>query len=139
MPCIFCEPENERTLHESKHCYVYADRYPVANGHVLIIPKRHVERFEKMSSEEILCIFNSIAISMEKLKSVNPEGFNLGANLGEAAGQTVKHLHFHLIPRRRGDSKNYVGGVRNILPTKAREISREELEKLRGAFQRSVK
>lgn len=137
MPCIFCAPEKERTLHENEHCYVYADKYPVTMGHVLIIPKRHVENFEELSSEEILSIFNAIVISIEKLKRFNPDGFNLGANLGEFAGQTVKHLHVHLIPRVRGDAENYVGGVRNILPAKAQEISRENLMKLRKAFQKS--
>jgi len=99
---------------------VVRDAYPISPGHTLIIPKRHVGSLFEISAGERTCL---LAL-LDKAKAVveqefNPDGFNIGINDGPAAGQTVPHLHIHLIPRYNGDSTDPRGGVRWIIPSKA--------------------
>ncbi len=118
--CLFCNS----TFQEDSCAFVgnwYAtpipeEHEPAARGHVLLIPYRHVELCEDLSINEQLDLFNLLRGTTMMLQREDPQirGFNFGANLGKAAGQTIAHLHFHLIPRRAGDSDEPIG-IRNAL------------------------
>ncbi len=113
--CPFCELERERVIFENKLSFALLDIYPVTKGHTLIIPKRHILKLEDLKEEEILDIFESYKKVKDGLEKVlNPEGFNFGLNLGEAAGQSIEHIHFHLIPRYSNDTKFPDGGIRKV-------------------------
>jgi ATP adenylyltransferase len=96
------------------------DKYPVTKGHTLIIPKRHFPNFFDISPDEMDDIETLLFIRKEELEATDKtiEGFNIGINIGEVAGQTVGHLHIHLIPRRKGDMDDPRGGVRGVIPEK---------------------
>jgi len=113
--CKFChEPETE-IIAENGLARAFYDKFPVNPGHVLIVPKRHIASFFDATFEELqsinLLIFRVKEILDPKL---NPDGYNIGVNVGFAAGQTIFHLHFHIIPRFKGDVDNPRGGVRKI-------------------------
>ena len=117
--CIFCEIDQSRITNQNTLAYVIADKFPVARGHTLIIPKRHVRDYFGLNDPEITAINSLILEEKEKLSlDISIEGYNVGANCGEVAGQTVFHCHIHLIPRRKGDVKNPRGGVRQIISGK---------------------
>jgi diadenosine tetraphosphate (Ap4A) HIT family hydrolase len=118
--CRFCElaaaPVGSNAL-----AYAIRDGNPVTRLHTLIIPKRHVESFFDLHGEEINAVFallNEIKSNIQH-QDATVAGFNIGVNDGEAAGQSVPHVHVHLIPRRRGDVENPRGGVRGVIPRKA--------------------
>lgn len=91
------------------------DKFPVNRGHVLVIPKRHEPSFFAITSEERNALFALLERAKEELDRIHkPDGYNIGINCGEAAGQTIFHLHIHLIPRYGGDVEKPRGGVRNI-------------------------
>ncbi|MBS0625894.1 MAG: HIT family protein [Verrucomicrobia bacterium] len=119
--CIFCQMAKEKNLllAEFKHCFVIKDQYPVSPGHLLIIPYQHTENWFT-SSSEVKAEINLILEKMKKLldDGYHPDGYNIGMNCGPAAGQTVMHLHVHLIPRYRGDMSDPRGGIRGVIPTK---------------------
>ena len=118
--CIFCELPAERIHYESDLWLMVRDGYPVSPGHTLIIPKRHVTDYFGINEEEHRELKSVINIAKETLdKEFKPDGFNIGINGGEAAGQTVFHLHIHLIPRFKGDCDDPRGGIRWIFPDKA--------------------
>ena len=117
-PCLFCEiPADSEIIAENKTTLAFYDGFPVAPGHTLIIPKRHVAGYFDLYQEELTNInelqFICRDILQEKYK---PQGFNLGVNIGEAAGQSIFHCHVHLIPRYTGDVSNPRGGVRGVIP-----------------------
>lgn len=113
--CPFCEPEKERVIYENKFSFALLDIYPVTKGHTLIIPKRHILKLEDLKEEEILDIFESYKKVKDGLeKFLKPDGFNFGLNLGEASGQSIEHIHFHLIPRYLSDTKFPDGGIRKV-------------------------
>lgn len=121
--CIFCaiarNKREARTIAEFTHCFVIEDRYPVSKGHLLIIPKEHTENWFTAKKEVQEDILKALRLMKGRLdKEFSPNGYNIGANCGEAAGQTVMHLHVHLIPRYRGDMENPLGGVRGVIPEK---------------------
>ena len=94
--------------------------YPVTKGHTLFIPKRHVQSFFDLDSNEKEAIFELLELEREKLIQQDNliTGFNIGINDGSDAGQTVMHCHVHLIPRRNGDMSDPRGGVRGVIPEK---------------------
>ena len=100
--------------------FVLEDDFPVTKHHSLIIPKRHFKDFFDITNDELLEINKLIKIQKNLILKKDPsvEGFNIGINIGSAAGQSVFHLHVHLIPRRNGDIKNPKGGVRGVIPSK---------------------
>ena len=100
-------------------CVIW-DGFPVTRLHSLVIPFRHAEDYFSLSTEEVLACDELIREARVKLLSQDPSiaGFNIGVNAGAAAGQTIFHCHFHLIPRRAGDVENPRGGVRHIIPGK---------------------
>lgn len=120
--CVFCEIQidKKRIVEENTLAYVVRDAFAVTEHHTLIIPKRHTLDYFSLYQPEITAINRLINSQKEKLdrqdKSI--QGYNIGMNAGEAAGQTVFHCHTHLIPRRINDVKNPRGGVRNVIPNK---------------------
>ena len=119
-PCIFCNEKKNNIVDENDHAYASYDPYPVSKKHCLIVPKRHVKNYFDLSEKEILAcsqLIKSMKIKIEE-KDKSVKGFNIGANSGKAAGQSIMHCHVHLIPRREGDVKNPQGGVRSVIPLK---------------------
>lgn len=120
--CLFCSDsfkEREKIM-DLNTAFAVFDKYPITEGHMLIIPYRHVPDYFALSRRELLDINTIIHIlaSNKKCCDGKVDGWNIGINCGEVAGQTILHCHVHLIPRRIGDIENPVGGVRNIFPGK---------------------
>jgi len=119
--CIFCEiAKTDRVIDQTDYCFVIRDAFPVTEGHTLIIPKRHVADYFDLTPNETSDI-QELLQKHKALIEVNDEsvdGFNIGINVGATAGQTVFHVHVHLIPRRIGDVENPKGGVRGVIPAK---------------------
>lgn len=121
--CLFCQMANgkKEVIHFAKfqHCYIIKDQFPVSPGHLLIIPYEHTENWFTASEEVQLDIMKALSFAKEQLDNeYNPHGYNIGANCGEVAGQSVMHLHVHLIPRYQGDMQDPKGGVRGVIPSK---------------------
>ena len=119
--CPFCSLPSERIIASNELALVIRDGFPVSKGHTLIIPKRHVGSWFDTSADERTAIF--ALLDQAKLildQEYNPDSYNIGINDGAAAGQTVPHLHIHLIPRYKGDQEDPRGGVRWIIPGKAK-------------------
>ena len=116
MPSPFSDKEK---IVENSHAYAVYDGYPVSKGHALVIPKREVAEIFDLNNEEYSSCFDLVKKVRDLLtKKYNPDGFNIGVNCGESAGQTVFHAHIHIIPRYKDDVPNPRGGVRNIIPGK---------------------
>lgn len=121
MSCLFCDlvKHKDKIIYDNDDFYAIYDSYPVNLGHVLIISKRHVLDYFELDGKEIMNL--DVAIRKVKIiidKLYKPNGYNIGINNGEVAGQTVMHLHVHMIPRYIGDCKNPRGGVRGVIPEK---------------------
>lgn len=115
--CPFCK--GYTPILENEKCILIKDKYPVTEGHALIIPKRHYESYFSSTREELDAITDLIIKAKEFLdKRYNPDGYNIGINSGEASGQTVMHTHIHVIPRYDGDVDDPSGGVRGVIPSK---------------------
>lgn len=113
--CIFCSYNKSEIIAENKLAFAVLDKYPVNEGHTLIIPKRHFQSIFEASGEEITAIYSLLYTAREMLDiQYEPSGYNIGINDGSCAGQTVMHLHVHLIPRYEGDAENPRGGIRNF-------------------------
>jgi diadenosine tetraphosphate (Ap4A) HIT family hydrolase len=120
MNCPFCTLPRERLVFESELAFVIRDGYPVSPGHTLVIPRRHVASFFETTPEEQASLLKLLNLArIEITQRFKPAGFNIGINDGVAAGQTIAHLHIHLIPRYAGDRDDPRGGVRWVLPEKA--------------------
>lgn len=118
--CPFCNLSHASIVRENVHAIAILDGFPVSPGHTLIVPKRHVASLFEASGEEREALLSLLADARELLvKERKVDGFNIGINDGAAAGQTVMHLHIHLIPRYLGDVADPRGGVRWIFPDKA--------------------
>jgi diadenosine tetraphosphate (Ap4A) HIT family hydrolase/5-methylcytosine-specific restriction endonuclease McrA len=117
--CVFCTVQQE-IVFEHPLAYVIQDKFEVTPGHHLIIPKRHFENYFELKSAELLAFNELLLKTKDKLRNddASIEGFNIGINQGECAGQTIFHVHIHLIPRRRDDVEHPTGGVRNVFPGK---------------------
>ena len=115
--CVFCKGlKDEQILYSTAYYNVILDAYPVMPGHVLIIPKRHVTSFLQLTDEERIELFSLIDTVMNVLKeNLNVTGFNIGFNIGESAGQTIEHLHCHVIPRYEGIEREKRGGLRKVI------------------------
>lgn len=120
MACPFCEIDQSRIVHKSDLAFVMRDGFPISPGHTLIIPKRHIGSFFETTQEEKLELLTLIEQAKTNIETeFKPHAYNIGINDGAAAGQTVPHLHIHLIPRYEGDRTDPRGGVRWIMPEKA--------------------
>ena len=118
--CPFCAIPRDQVLVEHPLVLAKHDGYPVSKGHTLIIPRRHVASFFETTEEErqaMLKLLDEMKAMLDR--EHKPDGSNIGINNGAAAGQTVMHLHMHLIPRYAGDQPDPRGGVRWIFPDKA--------------------
>jgi diadenosine tetraphosphate (Ap4A) HIT family hydrolase len=117
--CPFCRVQGTgAVLHANEHAFAISDKYPVTPGHILVIPQRHVTDYLELSQFELVACHDLIRFMKRSLTEEDPGivAYNIGLNNGEAAGQTIEHLHFHLIPRRAGDLENPRGGVRGVIP-----------------------
>jgi len=119
--CVFCDilKDKKILIHESEYLFSIYDKYPVSEGHVLIIPKRHIKDYFELNNIEK----RHLDIEISEVKKIldvafHPDGYNIGINNGLAAGQTIFHLHIHLIPRYTGDVDDPRGGVRGVIPSK---------------------
>ncbi len=113
-PCLFCtDPRGVSLQHEL--AFSARDSYPASPGHTLVIPRRHVASFFDLMPEDVAAC---MALINEEKKHIDaefhPDGYNIGVNVGPAAGQSIFHVHFHLIPRYKGDVENPQGGVRHV-------------------------
>jgi diadenosine tetraphosphate (Ap4A) HIT family hydrolase len=110
----------DRVLGQNALAVWIRDAYPVSPGHSLVIPRRHVASFFEITPDERGAILELLdAAKAAAVAEFRPDGFNIGINDGPAAGQTVPHLHMHLIPRYTGDLADPRGGVRWVIPSKA--------------------
>ncbi len=118
--CVFCEQfDKNRIVYEDDTWIAVYDSYPVSKGHTLLIPKRHCETFFDLNDVETGSLVTTINIVKSVLEAnFKPSGFNIGANCGKSAGQTVMHCHIHLIPRYDGDVEDPRGGIRGVIPSK---------------------
>jgi len=121
--CLFCDiqtKDRSRIVEENTLAYAIRDGFPVTEHHTLIIPKRHTLDFFGLTQAELNAIYSLIHSQKKVIEELDKtvEGFNIGANCGEIAGQSVWHCHIHLIPRRRGDVERPKGGVRHVIPNK---------------------
>ena len=119
--CPFCSIPQDRIIDSNEMGFVIRDGFPISPGHTLIIPKRHVSSFFEISQEER----ESLLKLLDQAKKVTdqefkPDSYNIGINDGAEAGQTVPHLHIHLIPRFKDDQGDPRGGIRWIIPEKAK-------------------
>ena len=113
--CIFCNYNKSEIIVENKLAFAIMDKFPVNEGHTLIIPKRHFPNLFEATEEEVKAIYSLMHEVKEMLDiQYEPSGYNIGVNVGYYAGQTVMHLHVHLIPRYKGDVDNPRGGIRNF-------------------------
>ncbi len=116
--CVFCHKENLVVVAENKLALAFYDGCPVSRGHILVIPKRHIKDYFDASHEEHNAINRLIFKAKQYIdKKYKPDGYNIGANIGYFAGQTVFHFHIHIIPRYKGDVEDPRGGVRKIIPS----------------------
>jgi len=118
-PCRFCSTREVTRQNELAYCE--RDSYPVSPGHSLIIPFRHCASFFDLTPEETTACMELLAQERVVLDDeLNPDGYNIGVNVNAAAGQSIFHVHIHLIPRYTGDSSRPQGGVRQVIPEKAK-------------------
>ena len=130
--CFFCDiqkQEDDKKILENEDFFSRYDDFPVSKGHTEVISKDHISSLFDLSAQQLANCYDLLKktknLIQEKFK---PDGFNIGVNEGKAAGQSIPHLHIHIIPRYNGDVKNPRGGIRNIFPEKADYIP--EMEKI---------
>jgi len=123
--CHFCVIKDsdveKRIIKQNILAFAIYDAYPISSGHTLIIPKRHIASFFDATDEErqdLLELVDDMKLQIDGEQ--NPSGYNIGINDGAAAGQTIPHLHIHLIPRYEGDVEDPRGGIRWLVPEKAK-------------------
>jgi diadenosine tetraphosphate (Ap4A) HIT family hydrolase len=115
-PCPFCNPQDDEIVAKNHLCYAIRDGFPASPGHLLVIPYRHTLDFFSMTDEEKQALVLLIGECRDVIaREFHPDGYNIGFNVGEAAGQTVMHCHCHVIPRYAGDVPNPRGGVRRVV------------------------
>ena len=118
--CPFCSPDPDRVFHEGDLVFALWDAYPLNPGHALIVPRRHVKSWFEATPEEQAEILRTLSLGRARIEEIHaPAGYNIGVNDGFAAGQTVDHLHLHVIPRYEGDVPDPRGGIRWMIPERA--------------------
>jgi len=123
--CIFCKPE--LVVLENELAYVRRDSYPVSPGHLLVVTYRHIADYFDTTEEERAAMLKLVWQARDYLMDTHsPDAFNVGVNCGVAAGQSVPHVHIHLIPRYKGDMDDPRGGVRGVIPSKQKYKRRTE-------------
>lgn len=121
MSCVFCQRlQSADLLATNEKAAAFPDAFPLTPGHTLILPRRHEGNFLSLNDEEHAAIWRLVvAVRAIIDRQHRPQGYNVGANVGAAAGQTVDHAHLHLIPRYAGDVPEPRGGIRWIIPARA--------------------
>jgi diadenosine tetraphosphate (Ap4A) HIT family hydrolase len=122
--CPFCDIildiSSSRIIAENELSISISDGYPISLGHTLVIPRRHVASFFEITEAERSSLFDLLQTSKQFIDDLHsPDSYNIGINDGPDAGQTINHLHMHLIPRYQNDVKDPRGGIRWIMPDKA--------------------
>ena len=124
--CPFNFPTGEVIL-ENNLVYAIYDKYPVSRGHALVIPKRHATNYFKLTLEEQAACQLMLNILKKIIdKKYHPDGYNVGVNVGDCAGQTVRHVSIHLIPRYNNDADSTASGVRNVIVDRADYLNQKE-------------
>jgi diadenosine tetraphosphate (Ap4A) HIT family hydrolase len=119
--CPFCELESSRITAASECAIAFEDAFPLTEGHTLVVPRQHLDSIYALPAEAYTDLWAFVAEVRRLLeKELNVNDFNIGVNDGIAAGQTIDHAHIHIIPRRPGDVDDPRGGIRHIIPGKAR-------------------
>lgn len=119
--CPFCHKRDAEIRHQNAVGFAFLDSFPISNGHTLVLPRMHVASLFDLPAEEQAALWQLVLEVRQQLQmEFQPAGFNIGVNDGQAAGQTVEHAHIHVIPRYNGDVADPRGGVRWIIPDKAR-------------------
>lgn len=118
--CLFCRVNPKNLIAEDEICCAAKDSFPVTEFHTLIIPKRHVANYFDLNSSEVSSMHEMLGEMKRRIEAKDDSvtGFNVGVNAGKDAGQSIFHVHVHLIPRRKGDVENPRGGVRGVIPRK---------------------
>lgn len=119
--CTFCKKlrskkdKDNLVLFRGKTCFIVLNLYPYCNGHLLVLPNRHIATLDKLNANELLELMKLTKLSTKLLKKVfNPQGFNIGMNIGEIAGAGIaSHLHMHIVPRWKADT-NYLTAISNM-------------------------
>lgn len=115
--CCFCNTPADDVIGRTSHWFLIEDKYPVNPGHMLVVINRHVPNCLSLSEREAYDLFQIINMArVYARKKYRATGFNIGINEGTVAGQTIPHLHVHIIPRYEGDVVDPRGGVRNLKP-----------------------
>lgn len=118
--CPFCSPDGARIFLERPLVLGLWDRFPVTEHHALLVTRRHVATWFDASDDERVALMQAVDGAKAAIEARRPvDGVNVGFNAGAAAGQTVAHLHVHVIPRAVGDMEDPAGGVRHVIPSKA--------------------
>ncbi len=116
---VFSNIPEDEILHRGSHFFLIKDRFPVSAGHILIISNDEKLDYFALTPEEKLELNELIFVAKELIEAeLTPDGYNIGMNCGEAAGQTVMHFHCHVIPRYKGDMDNPRGGIRHCVKGK---------------------
>ncbi len=120
--CLFCNISPDSIILENELAFTILDKFPVTLQHTLVIPKRHIASFFELSDEDLLACNELIKKTKELIEyqDKNVDGFNVGVNIGNSAGQSIFHCHIHVIPRRTGDMDEPKGGVRHVIPSKGK-------------------
>jgi diadenosine tetraphosphate (Ap4A) HIT family hydrolase len=118
--CRFCiSKPGRRTMIRGQYGFAAWDRHPASDGHFLVIPYRHFASYFDIEDDEREELWSLVSKGKEMVEEkFHPDGYNIGINVGKWAGQTIPHLHIHVIPRYRGDVENPKGGVRGVIPDK---------------------
>ncbi len=130
--CVFCDiakndPKGQKIL-DDEYVFAVRDTYAVAEGHTLVVSKRHVADFFDLTPEEQCAMIHALKKVRDDLledENLQTDGFNIGWNVGSAAGQTIMHVHAHIIPRKWGDVNDPIGGVRNVIPERGNYHSKD--------------
>lgn len=141
--CVFCKCSvrcDNYVLYEGRNVFVMMNKFPYISGHLMIIPNRHIAKYEELSQAERKEMFNLLETSFKALReAMNPSGFNVGMNIGKAAGAGIEeHIHLHVIPRWEGDTNfmSVVGNVR-VIPEDV-ETTAEKLAPLFKKYHQEV-
>ena len=119
--CPFCNLAEERIWVQTDSAIAFLDNFPISPGHTLVIPGDHIGALMELPENDLSEIWSLVAhVRKLLIEKYNPDGFNIGINEGAAAGQTVPHAHIHIIPRFKGDVADPRGGIRWIIPDKAK-------------------
>ncbi len=119
--CPFCPTPPSPPVAENATCVAFRDGMPVSRGHTLVAPRRHVASYFELDDDErrdLVALMETVKAQLDE--EYGPDGYNIGINDGPAAGQTIMHLHLHVIPRYTGDAPDPRGGIRWVLPEKAK-------------------